>query len=108
RQLAAAWELTERSGAGLADLVSTLGDSLRAAERLRRESAAAMAGPTTTAWLLAALPALGVAMGIAMGADPVMALAHPLGAAAVAIGVVLDALGLLWVRRLLATSRNAG
>lgn len=105
RQLAAAWQLTQSSGAGLSDVVDTLGGSLRAQDRLRRETAAALAGPRATAWLLAGLPVGGIALGAALGADPArVLLGHPVGRVCLIAGLALDLLGVLWVRRLVASA----
>lgn len=105
RQLAAAWQLTQSSGAGLSDVVDTLGAGLRAQDRLRRETAAALAGPRATAWLLAGLPVGGVALGAALGADPARVLVgHPVGRICLVTGLTLDLLGVLWVRRLVASA----
>jgi tight adherence protein B len=68
--LAAAWHLAEVTGCGLAAPVSRVLSAHRAEDRLRRELAAALAGPNATARLLAALPVAGVAMGEALGAHP--------------------------------------
>lgn len=101
RQLAACWQVAGRTGAGLAGVVDALATDLRARERLRLETNAALAGPRTTAWLLAGLPAVGVAMAAGFGASPTRVLLRtPLGLACLVLGTVLDLLGVLWTRRL--------
>ena len=63
--------------------------------------AAALAGPRSSAAVLAALPVLGVLLGIAMDADPLgLLLATPAGQLLCLVGVGFDVLGLLWTRRL--------
>lgn len=101
RQLAACWRVAERTGAGLAGVVQALATDLRARERLRLETKAALAGPRTTAWLLAVLPLVGIAMAAGFGADPARVLLRtPVGLGCLVLGTVLDVLGLLWTRRL--------
>lgn len=101
RQLAACWQVAGRTGAGLAGVVDALASDLRARERLRLETNAALAGPRTTAWLLAGLPAVGVAMAAGFGASPDRVLLRtPLGLTCLLVGIVLDLLGVLWTRRL--------
>ena len=64
------WSKT--SGGGLAAAVARLAAAARAdEEQVRRELAAQLAGPRATAALLARLPLAGVAIGAALGADPV-------------------------------------
>ena len=64
-----------------------------------------LAGPRASAAMLAALPLLGLALGAAMGADPIGALTGSLaGLALGAAGIVLDALGILWMVRIVAAA----
>jgi tight adherence protein B len=68
-------------------------------DEARRMAATALAGPRASCTLLTALPAVGVAMGVAMGARPgAFLLGPPAGRLDACAGVVLDVLGLLWVR----------
>lgn len=69
--LAAVWRVGEDTGCALAAPVERLLDTHRAEERVRGEVAAQLAGPRATAQLLSLLPLAGVAMGLALGADPV-------------------------------------
>lgn len=101
RQLAACWQVSERSGSGLAPSVSRLAATLRDEEQVRREVAAQLAGPRATAVLLALLPAFGLAMGNALGADPLAVLVGtPLGRGCLLLGLLLEAAGLLWTARI--------
>jgi tight adherence protein B len=101
RRLAACWQVSERSGSGLASSVSRLTATLRDEEQVRREVAAQLAGPRATAVLLALLPAFGLAMGSALGADPLDVLVRtPLGLGCLALGLMLETAGLLWTARI--------
>lgn len=101
RRLATCWQVAGRTGAGLADVVDALATDLRGRERLRLETNAALAGPRTTAWLLAGLPVVGVAMAAGFGASPARVLLRtPAGLACLVLGTVLDLMGVLWTRRL--------
>lgn len=101
RQLGTCWQVAGRTGAGLADVVDAVAADLRARERLRLETNAALAGPRTTAWLLAALPIVGIAMAAGFGAEPATVLLKtPLGLVCLAVGTTLDLLGVAWTRRL--------
>ncbi|MFD7030397.1 type II secretion system F family protein [Streptomyces sp. NPDC059917] len=100
--MAACWRVSLDGGAGLAAGLERLEGALRA-ERDQEESLRAqLAGARSTAVVLALLPVVGLLMGTAMGADPVRVLLHtPLGLGCLAVGGVLEALGLLWCRRLM-------
>ena len=101
RRLAACWQVSEGSGSALAPSVSRLAATLRDEEQVRREVAAQLAGPRATSVLLALLPAFGLAMGSALGADPLAVLVGtPLGQGCLALGLLLEASGLLWTARI--------
>ena len=104
RALSAAWQVAERSGAAFATIVERLADSLRADESVRRQISAGLAGTRSTARLLAGLPLFGTTLGYGIGADPVAYLTGSvLGWCCLFAGLVLAALGLLWVERLAET-----
>ncbi len=103
--IAAGWEVAQRSGAGLADVLDRLSASLRDDEDVRREVAGALGPPRATARLLAALPVFGAVLGIGLGADPLgMLLGSTLGAMCLATGAALAVAGLFWVERIAAAA----
>ncbi|ASU86001.1 hypothetical protein CDO52_03080 [Nocardiopsis gilva YIM 90087] len=101
RYLAACWRVTAGTGAGLADVVDRLSESLMREEELRQELTAHLAGPRTTALLLSVLPVAGLAMASLLGGGALAFLfGTPLGLACLATGVALDVLGLYWTDRM--------
>jgi tight adherence protein B len=101
RAVAAAWQVAERSGAGLTVVLDRMSDALRAEDAVRREVEAALGPPRATARLLAALPAFGLLLGIGLGGDPVgFLLRTPLGAGCLMIGLAFAVTGVWWVDRL--------
>jgi len=97
----AVWRLAERTGAPAADLIERIERDARATDRAHASAAAEAAGAQATALLLAALPLGGIAIGYAIGADPLRILLHtPLGAGCAAGAVLLQSGGLLWADRL--------
>lgn len=101
--LAAAWRVAERTGCGLAAPAERLLEVHRDGERLRLEVAAQLAGPVATARLLCVLPLAGVAMGSALGAEPVRFLtATGPGLACLGAGLGLLVLGVRWTRSIAA------
>jgi tight adherence protein B len=102
RPLAVAWDVAERAGASPADVLARAADDLAAALVQRRAVDLALAGPRSSAALLAGLPVLGMWLGAAMGASPVHFLTGtPIGKVVCCLGVMLDVLGALWTQRLL-------
>ncbi|MFD9941479.1 type II secretion system F family protein [Nonomuraea sp. NPDC059023] len=101
RRLAACWSVGVGVGAGMAALVERVAHALRAAQAHRQDVAAQLAGPRTTARLLAGLPVLGVGMAAAMGMRPLDFLFGGVpGLACLGAGVLLDLGGLWWTGRM--------
>jgi tight adherence protein B len=103
--VAAVFRVCEDTGASLATVLTRLA-ALTADERRRRdEIALALAGPRSSAALLATLPALGVLAGAGLGASPLpFLLGTPAGHLCFLLGVGLDVLGAWWVARLAASA----
>jgi tight adherence protein B len=100
-RLAAAWEVSDRHGLALAQLLTAARSDLSGRMRLRSRTEAGLAGARATATVLAALPALGVALGQMMGAAPVtVLLGDGLGGVLLVVGTVLACAGLLWTDRI--------
>jgi tight adherence protein B len=100
-RVTAAATVAEQTGAPLSDLLDRLEADATAAARVRAAASAHAAGARATAWLLAALPLAGVALGFAIGTDPLRVLLHtPVGAASALLAVGLQVAGLVWIRRL--------
>jgi tight adherence protein B len=105
--VAAAWQIAERSGAGLASVLDRMVDALRADEAVRREVAAALGPPRATARMLATLPCFGLLLGIGLGGNPVGFLLDTTpGLACLSVGVALALAGLAWVEHLAGTAER--
>ena len=101
RLASSVWRLAEQTGAPAADLVERIEADARAMDRSRAAAAAQAAGARATAWLLAALPLGGIALGYGIGVDPLRVLLHtPVGAACTTGALVLQLAGLAWADRL--------
>lgn len=104
-ELAAAWQVSLRSGAGLADVLERMSQALREQEDIAREIAAAVAPARATAQLLAVLPVVGLGLGTALGGDPLHVLfGTPVGTVLLVLGATLSLVGVLWVEHLVTTS----
>ena len=99
--IAAAWEVSVRSGAGLASVLDRLSRALRQDDEARQEVVASLAAPRATARVLALLPIFGLALGAGLGGDPVSVLVGTmLGAICLAVGTALAIGGLFWVEHI--------
>ncbi|MEU9625303.1 type II secretion system F family protein [Streptomyces luteogriseus] len=108
RGLAACWRVAVDQGAGLAAGLDRLAGALRAERDQRSDLRAQLAGARATAVMLAGLPALGLLIGSALGADPLRVLLHTgAGLGCLAAGGVLEGLGLWWVQRIVRGAETA-
>lgn len=99
--LAAAWEVADRSGAPLADVLDRYADGLLAQEEAADARAVALAGPRATSRVLVVLPVAGIGLGVLIGADPITVLTQTaIGRWCAVLGTALAALGWWWSQRL--------
>jgi tight adherence protein B len=106
--VAACWRVAVDSGAGLAAGLDRLEAALCAERDQRQELRAQLAGVWSTVVLLALLPLVGLAMGWALGADPLRVLLHTTaGAACLVVGGLLEVAGLCWSRRIALAGEEA-
>lgn len=98
RDLAACWQVADRTGAGLAAGLDAVAVAARERSAHRARVRAELAGVRATGWLLAGLPVLGAALGGAAGAQPWrVLLTTPAGALLLVLGLGLDLTGLAWL-----------
>jgi tight adherence protein B len=105
RAIAAGWTVAAHSGGSLARVLDRLLVGLRDEDNARAEVEAALEAPRATARMLAVLPLFGVALGSAMGADPIGFLVHTgAGRLCLLAGMLLALAGVAWVEGLAATA----
>ncbi|MFF9068415.1 type II secretion system F family protein [Streptomyces sp. NPDC014891] len=99
--MAACWQVAVDGGAGLAAGLDRLEAALREHREQRERLRAELAGAWATVVVLAVLPLAGVALGAALGADPLRVLLHtPAGLGCLVVGGALEAAGLWWAARI--------
>lgn len=104
---AACWTVAAAQGAGLADALERLVAQDRRGEEVRRQLDAHLAAPRATARMLALLPLLGIALGVAIGGDPLgWLLVTGLGRACLGVGLLLIFAGLAWASRIVARTER--
>ncbi|MGW2824432.1 type II secretion system F family protein [Streptomyces sp. NPDC001443] len=99
--LAACWRVAVDRGAGLAAGLDRIERALRAERDQRADLRAQLAGARSTAVMLAGLPALGLLLGGALGADPLHVLLHTgAGLGCLLAGALLEGVGMWWALRI--------
>jgi tight adherence protein B len=107
--VAACWQVAVDGGAGLAAALDRVAAALRAEADRRDDLRAQLAGPRSTAVLLALLPLFGVTLGAGLGAHPATILLHtPTGLACLLAGTALEWAGLAWTSRIIRTAESGG
>jgi tight adherence protein B len=102
--LAAAWQVSARSGSALAASLAQVVASARARDHATSLVAGELASARATARLVALLPLGTLAMASGIGASPWAFLVdHPVGAGCLLAGVVLVVSGLAWIDRIAST-----
>lgn len=108
RGAVAACRLSARLGAPLAQVLESVADGVAEASRADGARRTALAGPRSTARLLAVLPAVGLALGGMLGARPLEVLTSGGGGTVLAlVGAVLMACGAWLTRRLVKAAQAA-
>lgn len=103
----AAMRLAQDVGAPPADVLDHCRRALADAADAETARRIALAGPQSSARLLAALPLLGLVLGAGLGADPVAVFTDgSWGTVCLLVGVALMVLGHRWVRREVARARD--
>lgn len=101
-RLTSGWDLAARQGLAITPIIDAV--VLDASERLAAdtERAGQVAGPRISGYVMAALPAMGLLLGVGMGADPIRVLTRTgIGNVLLAVGVTLTCAGLLWSARII-------
>ena len=100
--VAACWQVAVDGGAGLAAALDRVAAALRAEADQRDDLRAQLAGPRSTAVLLALLPVFGLVLGAGLGANPSEVLLHtPVGLFCLVAGSFLEWAGLAWTARII-------
>lgn len=105
--VAACWQVAVDGGAGLAAALDRVAAALRAEADQRDDLRAQLAGPRSTAVLLALLPLFGVVLGAGLGADASAVLLHtPTGLLCLLVGGLLEWAGLAWTAKIIRSAQD--
>ncbi|TDD70475.1 type II secretion system protein [Jiangella aurantiaca] len=108
RAVAAAWELSERTGAALSSVLVAVADSVRAEATVRREAEAQLAAVRATARLMACLPVATLLLFSAGDGDALGFLTGtPVGLGCLVVAALFVAGGVFWVDRVSQQTRSS-
>jgi tight adherence protein B len=92
----------------MAPALRAFASALRAIVQSRREVETALAGPLVSSRIVLALPVVAIGLGTVLGFDVLGVLfGRPAGLVCLAVGTMLAALAVVWVRRLTRSARRA-
>lgn len=97
-ELAAAWQLAQSTGAGMAQVLDQVADALHEDEALNLVISSEAAAPRASGKIMALLPLVGIGLGYLIGGDPIrFLLDSPGGWACLVGGAALSCGGVLWM-----------
>lgn len=106
--IALACRFSNGLGAPLADILDAIGDSVDDAQAVEESRRVASAGPLMSARVLAALPLVGIASALALGASPWhFYTGATVGRVCALLGILAWAAGIVSCRRILARARQS-
>lgn len=105
--LLTAWRLSEDLGAGAAAVTRAASATLRSRRAAQERTAAVVAGPRASMWLLTGLPLAGPAVGMLLGVGPASLYGSAPAASSAVVGGLLTAAGWCWGRTLLRRAARA-
>ncbi len=101
RQISAAWELSQRSGAPIAGVLDRIVAGLRQDTEAEADVAIELAAARTTGRIMAVLPLAGIGFGYLAGADPINFItSNWIGELAFVSSVLLAAAGIFWLEKM--------
>lgn len=107
RDVGAAWQVAERSGAPLATVLGRLAQTVRDDHDLEREVQAGVAPARATGRLMAVLPAVALVLGSGLGGSPIAIVTSTWpGSMCAAAGCALACLGVVWIERIVSSAER--
>jgi hypothetical protein len=104
---ASLWQVCENNGAALSPALNQFAQQIRVEKELRQELSSSMSGAKLSAWVLAGLPLFGIALAAFLGVNSLEWLANSkIGHFNIVAALILEVIGIIWVRRITSRIEN--
>ena len=101
KALSSCWDISEEAGAPLTAAIGQLAKSLQIKIQLEQELHSALTQSKLSVWVLAGLPVFGLFLAGAVGDNPLVWLfGSNLGLTVLTLGLMMELLGIFWVKRI--------
>lgn len=95
------WQVCEKNGASLSPVLTSFNQQIRTENELRQELSSSLAGVKLSAYVLAFLPLIGIFLALILGVNSIHWLANSsIGKISLVLALILEIIGIIWVRRL--------
>lgn len=96
------WQVCERNGASLSPVLTSFNNQIRTENELRQELSSSLSGVKLSAYVLAFLPVIGIILAYLLGVNSISWLTNSsFGKTSLLLALILEIIGVFWVRRLI-------
>lgn len=96
------WQVCERNGASLSPVLNSFNNQIRTENELRQELSSSLSGVKLSAYVLALLPVIGIILSYLLGVNSISWLTNSsFGKTSLLLALILEIIGVFWVRRLI-------
>jgi tight adherence protein B len=107
KSFASLWQVCENNGAALSPALNQFAQQIRVEKELRQELSSSMSGAKLSAWVLAGLPLFGIVLAGFLGVNSLEWLANSrIGNFNIILALILEIIGIIWVRRITSQIEN--
>jgi hypothetical protein len=107
KSFASLWQVCENNGAALSPALYQFAQQIRVEKELRQELSSSMSGAKLSAWVLAGLPLFGIVLAGFLGVNSLEWLAtSKIGNFNIVAALILEVIGIIWVRRITSQIEN--
>jgi hypothetical protein len=107
KSFASLWQVCENNGAALSPALNQFAQQIRMEKELRQELSSSMSGAKLSAWVLAGLPLFGIVLAGFLGVNSLEWLANSkIGNFNIVAALVLEVIGIIWVRKITSRIEN--
>ena len=107
KSFASLWQVCENNGAALSPALSQFAQQIRVEKELRQELSSSMSGAKLSAWVLAGLPLFGIVLAGFLGVNSLEWLANSkIGNFNIVAALILEVIGIIWVRKITSRIQN--